>query len=315
MRAAVLFLPLIAACSSGPAPVALEAFCDAEWRAITARQAECGCATADAAAVVAAECAMWPPAALTASIASGEAQWDASRAGAAVAVARSFDCAVADGWLDPSTAPVVGTLPDGSPCADFEEAGTPCAGGVCRLGRCYHRALPGEACDPGTATPEVYGVCTGDARCAATDPARGVCRTFGVGDACMPGGTFRACDEGACSAGVCAAPEPGGSDCRTNDECDSGACVGTFCLARVGLGEVCTPGSSGLDCLDRTTGRVCSDGCVDPYPTCYRPCADGLRCAGGTCAPLAAPGEACTGNGECTTGRCAGGTCRLAACP
>jgi hypothetical protein len=86
--------------------------------------------------------------------------------------------------------------------------------------------------------------------------------------------------------------DPGG-ECLSGPPpsgCRQGLCEATICIGRVGEGEAC---DDLHDCLQPLDGER----------------AESLRCAGGTCQPLAGAGEACGSGDDCLSGRCEGSLC------
>jgi hypothetical protein len=106
-----------------------------------------------------------------------------------------------------------------------------------------------------------------------------------------------------------------GSACLSTPECaskDSFCSAGQKCTALPGDGQPC----SAFGCA---TGTFCSAGTCRAQLAAGGACTSSLQCLKGlfcdvtalpaACAPLRAPGEACSGNTTCTSNQCNPGTC------
>lgn len=209
-------------------------------------------------------------------------------------------------------------------------------------GRCARKALPGEACTPGSCVlgvcGETSGVCESGSTCApgfedgelacfgaqpycsstrscTSDGSQAVCTFFAGGseiESCGPGFGCEA------SASLpltpyyerCVPLLPEGAPCGRDGVCDYGTtCTGGVCVHVVTLDERC-----GVDgaCLPQFT---CVDGACRDVHTQWlgepcgplRECIEGY-CADGVCA-WRAPGEACGGASECPGGGPCDGHC------
>lgn len=213
---------------------------------------------------------------------------------------------------------------DDEPCAvdDDCQAGLFCDPAAAR---CASYASPGAACGPSAECASGF-LCTSDAPPTLDDagpedagppPDGGFVATCTrlpvIGEGCIRAGPWT-CGTGSCVDGVCRAGSPG--DVCVNDGDCTDLCVEGACTVAPREGAPCTADdrcAAGLLCNDN--GR-----CLLP-PGAGEPCAPGQRCgdgaycttppdAGPVCQAQGTPGETCTDDDQCLTGRCLDtGTC------
>jgi hypothetical protein len=140
----------------------------------------------------------------------------------------------------------------------------------------------------------------------------GTCETVvPVGDSCVDA---RCTSDAECIDDVCVARikvnetcDPDGVRCETGTSCVDNVC--TYPITIVDVGDACDQTNRcpyGTICLGgvceatAAVGETCSPGVIE--------CDTGW-CDEGTCAPLGLPGDACTDDGQCATGRCDGAQC------
>jgi hypothetical protein len=204
-------------------------------------------------------------------------------------------------------------LPEGSTCerwgcGEGTYCGPPADCSSCRWA-CRPRRTEGQWCTRTTrSSPGMDGMLTSSGDVLAQECADGLdCVWDPVdGTVCVPRTVLGApCAPGECSPGqacvgeVCVLVEEAGVPCRTRCgpglRCEPNPDGGATCLPRLAFGEACTHD------VCEPTDTLCSDD----------GCADGLRCAGGACATVLAPGAACgTSDTVCPSAfHCRDGTC------
>jgi hypothetical protein len=162
-----------------------------------------------------------------------------------------------------------------SDCASGTTNGAVCGNGVCEAGdgeNCTNCALD---CAGVTGGKPSNRFCCGDG--GGTNPV--------------------SCNDARCTANglsCTTTPQPGGSFCCGDNVCDPGESCATCGLDCGGGAELCNDGIDN-DC----NGDVdCNDIACFADPVCNQP-------------PGGGPGDPCTSDGDCTSGRCKGnGTCR-----
>lgn len=237
----------------------------------------------------------------------------------------------------------VGSGAVGAPCNHSHEClpSLYCSGQDCP-GSCQPRRAWGEACRsvrdcPVPSDPANYAVC-GNGTCqqhvpgnAPPSPENGPC---GV----EPGATSNTVTSTSCATGLvcgrdrlCHRPIAVGAPCsNVNDPCASDAYCDTDAMPKVcrtigkaGSGAACGADawafcdlSQRLWCGELTQQCAPSDGamgspCSRDMPAQATPCAAGLYCAGQSCQPRKANGEACDRSDDCLSAAC---DCENAAC-
>ena len=211
--------------------------------------------------------------------------------------------------------PHVGNAPGGACQATGDCAGgyPACEGmkpGAC--GTCVDHGMPGDPCNNSTAIMNcLFSTCTAGV-CA---PPAFVPRTFQVGDACPPGGTFHGCGDGLlCAGGKCAAGLaadavcPGAATCAVGLGCfaDAAGATSGHCKPWSKLGESCETSGRGHWFTSSSSGGGGGGGGGPPAPVFdNRGCAyfdylcsgpDGAK----TCKTAPGKGDPCGGAGECS---------------
>ena len=273
--------------------VALADFCPQFVDAVCDNVARCACGpTADAdcraSSLVDCQDSMVGPE-LRARITSGTIVYNASAAGALIAMVRAeTSCEnpmTNAGW---TVADVFtfggmfsGTLPAGATCNGGSGGAAiagECLGGVCGgasggTETCYHLAGLGEPCGTGISS---------------------LCVDLGASYTSFEGnGMLLRCNVAAgASTGTCAALVANGAACAEAQECESVRCEGGVCAPALANGEACVDST---ECLS----HVC-DYAATPS----------------VCAPMGtvAVGGACTGEQQCISGVCRGDVCVAPAC-
>lgn len=179
-------------------------------------------------------------------------------------------------------AALIGTIPVGGACG---------FAGECTSDRC---AIPPDGCPPAAC-------CAGT--CVAAPPE------VGIGEPCGAQGSCGA--DAVCGPTLtCVALAAAGASCAQPWDCAYGLdCVASLCGAPARIGDACLPDDRcsdlGATCKGgRCVARAAVGGACDWFSQCQQD----LECTGGTCTPMPALGQPCTGG--CQDGYCnAANTC------